>query len=195
MDERLLRADTVVFDVGNVLLSFEPDQVSLLLPEAHRAALKDALFGPVYRWSEFDLGRRSNEEIAEEAARAAGVPGGGEEILYALRHFPETMRPLPLYPAIRDLKQRGKRVFLLTNYAEPSFRLTREAFPELKQADGEVVSSREKVCKPDPEIYRRLLQRCQLDPARCLYIDDAEANIRAGRSLGFRVWHYTGEDR
>ena len=92
------------------------------------------------------------------------------------------------------LKALGKKLYALTNYAEPSFTLTKEAFPALKELDGEVVSSREKTCKPDGEIYRILLARFSLDPARCLYVDDREDNIRAGAGFGFRTWHYAGED-
>ena len=190
MDDRLLNAETIVFDVGNVLLSFEPERVASLLPEKHRSALKEAMFGPVYRWSEFDLGRKPNEQIAGEIAAAAGVSGGAELVLEALRRFPETMEPLPLYACIEPLKKLGKRLYALTNYAEPSFSLTKERFPALQALDGETVSSREKLCKPDKEFYRRLMERYGIDPGRSLYIDDAEANIQAGAELGFRVWHY-----
>ncbi len=195
MDERLLTFDTIVFDVGNVLLSFEPERVASLLPERHREALKEAMFGPVYRWSEFDLGRKPNEQIAGEIALAAGVDGGAEMVLEALRRFPETMEPLPLYRCIGALKGMGKRLYALTNYAEPSFTLTRERFPALQELNGEAVSAREKLCKPEKEFYRRLLTRYGIDPETSLYIDDAEANIRAGAEIGFRVWHYAGDDR
>ena len=195
MDERLLQAETIVFDVGKVLLTFEPERVASLLPAEYRAALKEAMFGPVYRWSEFDLGRKPNEQIAEEISLAAGVPGGAEMVLQALYRFPETMEPLPLYACIGPLKQLGKKLYALTNYAEPSFTLTRERFPALQEMDGEVVSSREKICKPEKEIYRRLTERFGIDPGRSLYIDDAEANARAGAEFGFRVWHYAGDDR
>ena len=153
MDERLLRAGTIVFDVGKVLLSFEPERVASLLPAEHRAALKEAMFGEIHRWSEFDLGR-----------------------------------------SIAELKRLGKRLYALTNYAEPSFTLTRERFPALKELDGEAVSSREKLCKPDRELYRRLIERYGIDPAESLFIDDREENVRAGAEVGFRVWHYTDGD-
>ncbi len=194
MDKRLLDAEAIVFDVGKVLLTFEPDEVASLLPEAHRAALKEAMFGPVHRWSEFDLGRKTNETIAREIAEAAGLPGTEEEVLASLYRFPETMRPLPLYHEIGPLKRLGKRLYALTNYAEPSFSLTKEAFPALKELDGEVVSSREKTVKPGEEIYRILIRRYAVDPARSLYIDDREDNARAGERAGFRVWHYAGAD-
>ncbi len=195
MDERLLKADAVVFDVGMVLLTFEPDRVASLLPAEHRQALKEAMFGPIHRWSEFDLGRKPNEQIAGEIAAAAGVPGGAEMVLEALYRFPETMEPLPLYRCIAPLKALGKKLYALTNYAEPSFTFTKEAFPALQELDGEVVSSREKLCKPEQALYRRLIDRYGIDPGRSLYIDDLEANARAGAELGFRVWHYSGPDR
>ena len=91
MDERLLRSDTIVFDVGKVLLTFEEERVASLLPERHRAALAEAMFGSVHRWSEFDLGRKPNEQIAGEIAAAAGIPGGAEMVLEAIFRFPETM--------------------------------------------------------------------------------------------------------
>ena len=75
MDKRLLEAGTVIFDVGKVLLTFEPERVAPLLPGEHRQALKEAMFGPVHRWSEFDLGRKTNETIAREIAESAGLPG------------------------------------------------------------------------------------------------------------------------
>ena len=195
MDERLLRAETVIFDVGKVLLTFEPERVASLLPAEHREALKEAMFGPIHRWSEFDLGRKPNGQIAGEIAAAAGVPGGAEMVLEALYRFPETMEPLPLYHCIVPLKRLGKKLYALTNYAEPSFTFTKEAFPALKELDGEVVSSREKLCKPEKELCRRLLDRYAIDPGKALYIDDVEANIRSGAELGLRVWHYTGDDR
>ncbi len=194
MEERLLRASAVVFDVGQVLLTFEPEEVARLLPEKHRDALKEAMFGRIHRWSEFDLGRKPNEVIAAEIAAAAGVTGGAGMVLEALHRFPETMKPLPLYDCIGPLKALGKRLYALTNYAEPSFTLTKEAFPLLKALDGEVVSAREKVCKPEEGIYRILLERYGLDPAGSLYIDDREENVRAGERAGFRVWHYAGRD-
>ena len=97
MDARLLETDVIVFDVGNVLLSFEPEKVASLLPVEHREALSRATFGPDWRWSAFDLGVETNEEIAQSIADRAGVPVGKDMVLYAFCEFYRTMQPLPLY--------------------------------------------------------------------------------------------------
>lgn len=196
MDERLLSAEAIVFDIGNVLLRFDPAQVATLLPEQNRAALMEAMFGPKHLWAAFDLGKESNEEIARRISRAAGVPGTWDCVLYVLSHFHEVMSPLPLAAMLPALRAQGKRLFALTNYPEPSFTLACAAFPFLSTAlDGTLVSAREKLVKPDPTIFRLLVERYSLTPEKTLFIDDLEANVKSAAALGFRTWHYAGENQ
>lgn len=194
MDARLQEADTIVFDVGKVLLTFEPETVASLLPEEHRGALFHAMFGPDCRWAAFDLGAETNEAIAQSMADAAGVPGGKDMVLRAFYDFYKTMRPLPLYQMIPALKSMGKRLFALTNYGEPAFTSTCGAFPHLTLLNGLVVSSRENVCKPDPAIFTLLIERYGVIPAETLFIDDSLPNTRTAAALGFQTWHYAGDD-
>ena len=194
MDERLLRAETIVFDIGKVLLSFEPERVPQLAPEENRGALFEVMFGPDHLWSGFDAGLETNEALARTIARRAGVPQAWEWVIYILEHFCETMEPLPLYHTIPVLKAQGKKIYALTNYPEPSFSLTKKAFPNLQLMDGEAVSSREKLTKPDPAFFQVLIRRCGLDPARSLFIDDLAQNVASAERLGFQTWHYSGTD-
>ena len=194
MDERLLQASCIVFDVGNVLLTFEPEKVLGLIPAQHRDAIRQAMFGPDWRWGAFDLGAETNEDIARSIADKAGVPNGEEMVLYSLYHFPETMRPLPLYRLIPQLKQMGKKLYGLTNYCEPSFSYTMERFENLKLLDGVVVSHREKVTKPDPAIFALLIERYGVHPENALFIDDSLPNVLAAETIGFQTWHYADAD-
>lgn len=194
MDARLLETDAIVFDVGNVLLTFDPEKVASLLPEDHREALSRATFGPDWRWSAFDLGVETNEEIAQSIADRAGVTGGKDMVLYAFCEFYRTMRPLPLYHLIPALKSMGKRLYALTNYGEPAFSYTCAAFPHFGLMDGMVVSSREKVCKPDPAIFALLTERYGIKPRDALFIDDSLPNVQTAAAMGFKTWHYAGEN-
>lgn len=195
MDERLLKAEAIVFDVGNVLLSFDRDRMMALLPEDKRAPMMKAMFGTPCLWPLFDLGAETNEEIARKIGAAAGIPQAKEMALYLVEHFPETMAPLPLAGQLDALRAMGKRLYALTNYPEPSFTITCRRFPFLtEKLDGAVVSAREKLVKPDPAIFRLIAQRYALDPEKSLFIDDIVENTLGAREVGFHTWHYTEKD-
>lgn len=190
MDQRLLQADAVVFDVGNVLLTFDMDKVSEQIPLEHRKALHEALFGAEFRWAAYDLAVESNEQISRRVAQAAGLPEAWEEVEYAFENFYRDMLPLPLTMCIPDLHAMGKKLYVLSNYGEPAFTSTFSHFPFFRYFDGVVVSAREKLVKPDPAIFRLLIRRYGLDPKKTLFIDDLEANIRGAETAGLMTWHY-----
>ena len=97
MDARLMEAETIVFDVGNVLLSFEPEKVLALLPEQGRDEMLHALFGPAMLWSGFDLGRDGNDAVAERIAQAAGFP----EAMHTICPHPKSDLPMAVSSALR----------------------------------------------------------------------------------------------
>jgi 2-haloacid dehalogenase len=55
-----------------------------------------------------------------------------------------------------------------------------------------LVSGEERIIKPDPAIFRLLLERFGLDPETSFYVDDSEANVEAARRLGFDAVRFTG---
>ena len=59
-------------------------------------------------------------------------------------------------------------------------------FPVYGLFDGEVISCEEHTVKPEPQIYRILLERYGLDPAQTLFVDDRPCNIAAAEELGIR---------
>ena len=85
---------------------------------------------------------------------------------------------------LRDLKAKGYRVFALSNWSAETFPITRQKFDFLNLFDGVVLSGEEKINKPDPEIYKRLLARYHLRADNCLFTDDNPANVAAARALG-----------
>ena len=190
MDQRLLEADAIIFDVGNVLLTFDVNQVSARIPREHRKALHEALFGADFRWAAYDLAVESNEEISRRVAQAAGLPEAWKEVLHAYENFFLDMQPLPLTKCIPELHAMGKKLYLLTNYGEPAFSSTFAHFPFFRYFDGAVVSAREKMVKPDEAIFRLLVERYGLDPEKTLFIDDLENNIRGAQRIGLMTWHY-----
>jgi 2-haloacid dehalogenase len=78
----------------------------------------------------------------------------------------------------------------LTNWSGETFPVARRRFDFLDWFEGIVVSGDERLIKPDPAIFQRLLQRYAIDPARALYIDDAPRNVEAAEKLGMHAFWF-----
>lgn len=183
----------VILDMGNVLLRFDPDAAVRLFfdgPE-DRALAKRVLFcSPL--WRELDRGTVTLSEIKTETARL--LPARlRNQAAACLENWHVTMKPLPgAKDFVAALKAAGKRLYLLTNAGLQFYTY----FPremDLSLFDGRVVSAEEKLLKPDPAIYRRLMDRCSLDPADCVFVDDTPENVAAARRLGMRGVVFDGD--
>jgi 2-haloacid dehalogenase len=97
-----------------------------------------------------------------------------------------------LLEAMRDA---GMRLYALTNWSAEKFELTYPRFEWLSWFEGIVVSGRERVVKPDPRIYRTLLDRYDVDPRAAVYIDDVPHNVTAAAALGLTALHFAGPDQ
>lgn len=191
MDERLKGYETVVFDIGNVLLKFDvPRLMDRFFPPEHKAALAGAVFGPDWQWGRFDLGREDNREIARELAARSGVPEGESIILKLLNEFHLWMEPLPLTRELEELKKTGTKMYLLTNYPQPSLARALKHFAFFRLFDGLVCSADVQQVKPGREIFRILCEKYGIDPARALFIDDNPPNTETAKEMGFSVWTY-----
>ncbi|MGN0023751.1 MAG: HAD family hydrolase [Elusimicrobiaceae bacterium] len=85
---------------------------------------------------------------------------------------------------LKNLKRAGTPLYALTNWSAEKFPWAKENFPFFNLFDGIVVSGEEKIIKPNPEIYKRLLNRYNLKAENCIFIDDSPANVAAARALG-----------
>ena len=86
---------------------------------------------------------------------------------------------------LKEVKRRGYRLYGLTNWEAETIGVAYERYDFFSLFDGIVVSGEEYVIKPEPEIYRRLLDRYRLRADECLFIDDNAQNIEAALALGF----------
>ncbi len=184
--------DAVVFDIGNTLLEWSKQRIAeTYFPEEVRAILFHAMFVKDHRWHWmcFDVGDRPQEEVARLIAEEAGCPEQAGAILNSVRHFRETLRPMPLTLCLPELKASGKRLFALSNYAQPQADEAWEMFPFFRLFEGKLISADIHICKPDERIYRLLCEKYHLIPSRTLFVDDLKDNTDAAETLGFRVWH------
>ncbi len=178
--------DAVVFDVGNVLLAFDPASLAARVfpdePEKSSVIL-DRVTGTPY-WTMLDHGTLSLEE-AETAMSA-----GDESLRPAIRRFLHGWQDLPPIPegirTLESVKAHGKKAFVLSNYHDSSFAWVQERRAFFGLVDGFLVSSRVGLLKPDPDIYRLAEARFGLTTERTLFIDDSPLNVEAALHAGWQ---------
>ena len=116
-----------------------------------------------------------------------------EEIKEVFAHCEETITPLPYAESwVRSLKEKGYRLYILSNYSGDLFERTKEKMPFLPYMDGTLFSYTCHLTKPEPEIYQHLIQKFSLTPDRCVFLDDTKANVEAAEQAGIHGIHFMG---
>jgi 2-haloacid dehalogenase len=194
--ELLTRISAVVFDIGNVLIEWNPRHLYRKIFVDRDGMPDDAQVERflsticTQQWNEKqDAGRSLEAGTAELLARH---PDHAAAIRAFYGRFQEMMPgEIPGSVGIlKALKARRCPVFGLSNFTRETFAPTRARFSFLGLLGGIVVSGEEGVMKPAPEIYRILASRYDLQPGSTLFIDDTAANISAAESLGFHGHHF-----
>lgn len=87
---------------------------------------------------------------------------------------------------LRKLEHSKYDLFGLTNWSAETFPYALENYDFFKIFEGKiVVSGTEKLIKPDPAIWKVLLERYQIKAEESVFIDDNAKNIEVAKSLGF----------
>lgn len=188
------RIDTVVFDLGNVLIAWDPRNLyrRLFDDEARMEWFLREVCNSA--WNERqDAGRPWAEAVAELSARH---PQHAALIEAYRTRWAETLGGAidGSVALLAALKARGVRLLALTNWSQETFPIARQSYPFLEWFEGVVVSGEEGIIKPDPRIYRVLIERHGVAPARALYVDDAPRNVAAAEALGMHGWHFRDAD-
>lgn len=181
----------VVFDVGNVLIDWQPGRVyERLVPDAAERA---ALFARV-DFAAFNLeGDRGDLAEATEAA-AARHPADAPLVRAWRERWEEMFGPeIPGSPELlQALKAAGIPLAALTNFARDTWLIAQRRYPLLTGFDVEVVSGREGTLKPEPEIYALVEARLGLSGADLFFTDDKAANVEAAAARGWRTHLFEG---
>ena len=182
----------MVFDLGGVLIDWNPRHLYRKLFVGDDAGMERFLAEVCTgEWNlQQDAGRTWMEASALLKARH---PGQAELIdAYHLRWAEMIAGPIEGTVAIlRELKAQGTPLYALTNWSHETYPVALELFDFMGWFSGVVVSGQEKLIKPDPRIYRLLLQRYGLAPEETVYIDDIARNAHAATALGMHGLHFT----
>jgi 2-haloacid dehalogenase len=187
------RPAAVVFDLGNVLIDWDP-------APAIAGAVGDSEAARFLAAEDFDFGAWNHEQDSgrafEEAEVAAveRVPHWREHILAYRTHFDRSLvGEIPgSVELVRELHAAGVRLFALTNWSAELFPVALERFDFLGLFEDIVVSGVERVAKPDPTIFGLLADRTGLPLGECVFVDDKPENVEAARSAGLDGVLFTG---
>ena len=184
---------TVIFDLGGVLIDWNPRHLYRKLFPGDESAMEEFLAhvcnGP---WNEQqDAGRSFAEGVAllvtEHPEKAPLIRAYHDRWVETLGGAIEES-----VTVLRALHERGVPLYALTNWSSETFPIAQPLFPFLGWFKGIVVSGRERLVKPDPRIYRLLLDRYGIAPETAVYIDDNARNAEAAARLGLHGIHFTG---
>jgi 2-haloacid dehalogenase len=194
------KISAIVFDFGGVLMDWSPHYLYRQFfgadPEKINLFLQEIGFN---EWNlQLDKGRPFSEGIAELIKKFPGY----EDLIRAYDERWEETLAGPIEPTLnilRDLKERtdltGFSLFGLSNWSAEKFANIRQRYEFFDWFEDIVVSGEEKLIKPDPQIFRVLLNRIDRLAGECLFVDDSAVNIQAAKNLGFDTIHFQSSDK
>lgn len=183
--------EAVVYDIGNVLIEWNPERFyDAEIGEARRKELFAQV--PLHEMNDrVDLGHDFKPTIY---AMADQHPEFGDEIRLWHDRWIEMASPAINLSVqlLRALRANGVPVFALSNFGIGSFKVAQAAYDFLHEFDRPYISGHMGVIKPDPEIYRRLEEDSGVAPEALLFVDDRADNIAMAASRGWQTHQFTG---
>ena len=181
---------TIIFDIGNVLADFTWREhfASFGYDDAMIERLAAAtIMSP--QWNEYDRGLMSDQEI--EDAFISNDPEIASDIHKVLTDVKTIVRRNDYaIPWIKELKSKGYRCLYLSNFSRKAETECADALDFLPYMDGGILSYQDKVIKPMPEIYQLLIDRYDLKPEECVFMDDTPRNLEGAAKFGIHTIHF-----
>lgn len=173
----------IIFDLGRVLLSFEPRPYLEKLYGNHSKT--EVLFNAVFKsksWLDLDRGVIDEEEAINKMQLQAPFPN---EIRFLLYHWDEMLIPLEsTVRVLEKLKEQNYALYLLSNFHQRAFQNVYQKYFFFRLFDGILISCTTGLIKPDLAIYQKAIDNWSLSPEQSVFIDDTAVNISAAKSLG-----------
>jgi len=188
--------NTVIFDLGGVLIDWNPDYVFKTIFEKEEE--KKWFFDNICTsdWNEEQDAGRSLKEATEELITK--FPDH-EPNIRAFYDRWEEMLGGPIEGTVEVLKNLRSReelkLYALTNWSAETFPVALERYDFLHWFDGRLVSGEEKTRKPFMDIYEKLISRFNINPKEAVYIDDNMRNLHPARELGMHIIHFKSPEQ
>ena len=178
----------LIFDVGGVLFDYRWKEMFMDygLDEDNAIRVGTQMFNdPDRTWDIFDLGIKSDEEIADIFCKK--YPGDEDVIRWFIRHGEYMQVPRPkVWKKVHELKQKGYKIYILSNYPESLFKKHTEYADFMDDIDGLMVSYMIHNAKPAEDIYKALCDKYGLDRSESIFFDDRSENVEGAIKFGMK---------
>jgi len=177
----------VVFDVGGVLLEWNPPRViERLHPDRKTQALIRQQMFEHTDWHEFDRGTLSYSDAITHFAKATGL--STDETRALIHATRESLTPIGgTIRILEKLAAGGVHLYLLSNMPVSTFEYLRQHHAFFGHFEHLVISGAILLIKPEPAIYKHLVEQTGIVPAESVFIDDLLKNVIAARECGFQA--------
>lgn len=181
----------VVFDIGNVLIEWQPERFyDSVIGEARRRAMFDAVDLHAMN-DKVDMGHHFTDTIY---ATAEAYPDWRDEIRMWHDRWIEMAAPVIDHSVrlMAALQAKGIPVFSLTNFGIQSYDHAATYYPFLRAFDRDFISGHMQVIKPASRIYQLLEEGSGLSGTDLIFTDDRIDNIAMAASRGWRTHLFEG---
>ena len=180
----------ILLDMGNVLLGWNKDKILQGISDTKKDYLiLDKSIFQSGLWERLDLGTMSREELVLKVVSMIGrtYQKKVEEVIWNWPNYIEIFTEV--FPILSEVKKKGHRIFVLSNTSKVFYDLLEEQLSPIKELlDGFVLSCDIKAIKPDLAMFEEILDKYQLDPTNCVFLDDIEDNIIAAEKLEIKSY-------
>ena len=186
-----MKVEAVIFDIGNVLIEWNPERFYDRAIGAERRRDFFAALDLHAMNDDVDRGAHFRDTVT---AFAAANPDWHPEIMMWHDSWREMATPAIDHSVrlLRALRRKGVPVFALSNFGIQTFAIGLREYPFLAEFDRRYISGHMGVIKPDPKIYEMVEDDCGVDPTSLLFVDDRIDNINVALGRGWQVHLFEG---
>jgi putative hydrolase of the HAD superfamily len=185
----------VIFDLGNVLLDFNSDNIIAdhIKDEKLHQKISENIFES-QEWIKLDKGEISASKATEIFIERQ--PENKKLIKEIMHNWKLYLTPIePNLDVLNELANKSLNLYVLSNFHKEAFEVVYDKYDFFKHFDGMIISYQVKAVKPDRIIYEKLINNFDILPKNSLFIDDSFKNIQAAEELGFKTIHFNDNIR
>lgn len=183
--------NAVIFDIGNVLIEWQPER---FYDSAIGEARRKTMFAEIDLHGINDVVDRGGNFRDTIYAAAEQNPKWRDEVRMWHDRWIEMAAPAIDHSVrlLRALRAADVPVFALTNFGIQTFEIAAPVYPFLDEFDRRYISGHMRTIKPESLIYEMVEADSGLDPATLLFTDDRIDNINAAAVRGWQTHLFEG---